>query len=80
MIEIVVHTFRVGDVEDPVLYASGPLYEWEHSEQGQWIMNHAVESPVWYQSIDYMNYGHKFIIRAKLNDQDALFYRLKWGI
>ena len=54
--KIVVHKFRVGDVEDPQLYAGAPLYEWEHSEVGQWVMKHSKEQPTWSQYTDPYSY------------------------
>lgn len=64
--EVVVHTFTMGDVEDPDLYAAHPLWEWQQSEQGKWIMEHAVETPIWHRTVDVYNYGHKYSISAKL--------------
>jgi hypothetical protein len=63
--ELVVHSFTMGDVEDPDLYAAQPLSEWERSEQGQWIMKHAVETPTWYRMADPVSYGYKYEIRAR---------------
>jgi hypothetical protein len=76
--EVIVHQFKMGDVEDPILYASQPLYEWEHSEEGQWIMSHAVESPVWHRHADPFNYGYNFAITAKLKERDYTHWLVKW--
>lgn len=65
--EVVVHTFTMGDVEDPDLYAAEPLYKWQQSEMGQWIMTNAVETPSWYRIPDVMQYGYRYEIRAKLS-------------
>jgi hypothetical protein len=40
-----VHEFRMGDVEDPDVYAAGPLLDWQKSAAGAWVMEHAVEVP-----------------------------------
>ena len=40
---IIFREFNLGDVEDPQLYAAFPLSEWEKSEEGNWVMNHAIE-------------------------------------
>jgi hypothetical protein len=64
--EVVVHTFTMGDVEDPDLYAAQPLWEWQQSEIGQWVMEHAVESPCWHRMHDQFNHGYHYVIRAKL--------------
>lgn len=76
---IKVHGFTVGDVEDPEIYAAQPLWEWQNSDAGKWVMEHAIETPVYHQSIDHMTYGYKYVIVAKLTDQDAFVYTLKWG-
>jgi hypothetical protein len=65
--EIVVHEFAMGDVEDPDLYAAEPLWQWQQSEGGRWIMTHAVETPSWHRIPDQLQYGYKFQIRAKLS-------------
>jgi hypothetical protein len=63
--ELIVHTFNVGDVEDPDLYAAEPLFEWEKSEPGQWVMKHALETPSWYRAVDFHTFGYKYHIKAK---------------
>jgi hypothetical protein len=65
--EIVVHSFTMGDVEDPDLYAAEPLLKWENSEIGQWVMAHAIETPCWYRVPDMMQWGYRYEIRAKLS-------------
>ena len=77
--KVIVHKFRMGDVEDPILYASQPMCEWEASEQGQWVMAHAVETPVWHQQPDMLTWGHQFIITAKLRGRDYTYWVMKWG-
>ena len=64
--EVVVHEFTMGDVEDPDLYAAEPLWKWQQSEEGRWIMEHAAETPSWYRIPDTMQYGYRYEIRAKL--------------
>ena len=64
--EVVVHEFTMGDVEDPDLYAAEPMWKWQQSEEGQWVMEHAVETPSWYRISDSLQYGYRFQIRAKL--------------
>ena len=39
--DVVVHEFPMGDVEDPDLYAAQPLWDWQNSEAGAWVMEHA---------------------------------------
>lgn len=77
--EVVVHSFSMGDVEDPDLYAAQPLYEWEHSEQGQWIMKNAADIPTWYRIADPISYGYKYQIRAKLMGPALTEWLLRYG-
>ena len=76
--DILVHTFRLGDVEDPEIYAAGPLFDWERSDAGQWVMKHAVGKPYWTKRIDYHSYGYEFNVVARLSEADQIFFRLKY--
>jgi hypothetical protein len=77
--DVVVHKFTMGDVEDPDLYAAQPLWEWQESEMGKWVMAHAMESPVWHRQPDMMQYGYQYAVTAKLRGKDHTFWQLKWG-
>jgi hypothetical protein len=77
--EIVVHSFSMGDVEDPDLYAAQPLYEWEKSEAGQWVMKNAADTPTWYRIADPMSYGYQYQIRAKLMGPALTEWLLRHG-
>ena len=77
--DVTVHQFSIGDVEDPDLYAANPIIEWQNTEQGQWIMAHAMESPIWHRMVDHASFGYNYVIRAKLKDVDYTFYQLKWS-
>jgi hypothetical protein len=76
---VVVHEFSLGDVEDPDLYAAQPLYDWEHSERGQWVMNNACDIPTWYRMADPTSYGYKYQIRAKLTGPALTEWLLRHG-
>ena len=76
--DMVVHRFRMGDVEDPVLYAAQPISEWQQTEAGQFVMENAVEPPWWVRTIDQYSYGFEFAIMARMKEADQTFYRLKF--
>jgi hypothetical protein len=76
--EVVVHRFRMGDVEDPDLYAAQPLWEWQESEAGKFVMEHAVETPIWHRQADLQNYGHQYIIVAELEKKKLSEFYLKF--
>jgi hypothetical protein len=76
--EMVVHTFSVGDCEDPDLYAGEPLWNWQQSESGKWVMENAFEKPSWHRHVDHMTYGYQYQIRARLTPEQITFFELKF--
>ena len=76
---LTVHEFSLGDVDDPEIYAAEPIYKWQQTEAGKFVMEHAVEEPFWGRSVDHINWGYRYRIRAKLTDQDATYFLLKYG-
>ena len=76
--DVVVASFNIGDVDDPDLYAAQPIYEWQQTEAGKWVMEHAVDEPFWHrESIPWLM-GYKYLIVARLKEQDELYWTLKW--
>jgi hypothetical protein len=75
---VIVHTFRMSDVEDPDLWAGQTLYEWEHSEAGQWIMQNSIEQPSWHRHMDPSTYGYLYTVRAYLTDKAYTYWKLKY--
>ena len=76
--DVMVYEFTMGDVEDPDLYAAQPIWEWQESEAGKFVMEHAVESPYWIRQIDHGSYGHQYRIMARLSEQNQTFFKLKF--
>jgi hypothetical protein len=77
--DMVVYRFRMGDVEDPVMYAAQPIWEWQQTEAGKFVMEHAVESPWWMRTVDAATYGFEFAIVARMRESDQTFYMLKYA-
>jgi hypothetical protein len=76
-ITVLAHKFTVGDVEDPDIYAAQPIYEWQQSEAGQWMMKHSDPTPSWHQS-EWPLYGTNYQIRGYLTPQLYTFWKLKY--
>jgi hypothetical protein len=76
--KVTVHQFTVGDAEDPDLYAGEPLWKWQQSENGKWVMDNAIETPEWHRMIDHLTYGYKYAITAKLKERDYMLWVLKF--
>jgi hypothetical protein len=77
--DVCVHTFSVGDVEDPVVYAAAPLFDWQESAAGQWVLANAEEKPYWIKDLDYYTYMYRFRVMARLSEFNETFFRLKYG-
>jgi hypothetical protein len=77
--KIVVHKFTVGDVEDPEIYAAEPMWKWQQTDQGKFVMEHAIDKPVWNRYVDYGNYGHQYAIVAELEMKKLSEFYLRWG-
>jgi hypothetical protein len=76
--DVVVHTFAMGDVEDPDLYAARLMLDWQNSEAGAWVMENALEQPFWHRHVDPIIFGYRYYIVARLRDQDQTYWALKW--
>ena len=74
---VLFHQFRLGDVEDPEIYAAGPILDWEKTEAGQWVMAHA-HDPTFNIHPDMETYGYKVSITGQLEERDEVYYRLKY--
>jgi hypothetical protein len=77
--KVVVHKFNLADVEDPDIYAAGPIFDWERSEAGQFVMKHAVDKPEWHRHMDSMFMGYRYLIIAELEAKKLSEFYLRWG-
>jgi hypothetical protein len=77
--KVVVHSFNLSDVDDPDIYAAGPIFDWERSEAGQFVMKHSVDQPEWHRRIDQMSMGYRYIIIAELEKKKLSEFYLRWG-
>ena len=75
---LIVYEFNMGDVEDPALYAGFPLGEWQNSEAGKWVTEHAIETPSWHLTHSPHNFGYVVYVTANFKDADATFFKLKF--
>jgi hypothetical protein len=74
---MIFHEFNIGDVEDPEIYAGHPLWEWQQTEAGKWVMQHC-SNPTYKTMIDQNTYGYKVIIYGDLSAEDATYFTLKY--
>ena len=76
--DVCVHEIRMGDVEDPDIYVAAPIWEWQQTAAGKFIMEHAVGKPYWIQHRDHSSYYLLYRIMARLSEQNEVFWRLKY--
>ncbi len=74
--KIVLHTFTIADVEDPVVYAAEPIYQWQQTPQGKFCMEKATDLEFHTQD-DPMNFGFKVAITGYLSGKNATMWALK---
>jgi hypothetical protein len=77
--DVCVHEFRLSDVDDPEIYLAEPVSDWQKSEAGQWVMEHAAQQPYWIKQMDLTSYVYQIRIMARLSEQNQTFFQLKWG-
>lgn len=79
IVRVNVHKIRMGDVEDPDLMVAQSIYEWQQSEMGKFIMDKALDAPMWHKMQDTDMWGWTYVITAYLKESDHTFWQLKWG-
>ena len=77
-VKVLVHKFSLGDVDDPEIYAAQPIYEWQQTEAGKWIMENSLPTPSWHRNHDLYNYGYTYQIRAYLTPKQLTYWKLKF--
>jgi hypothetical protein len=77
--KVVVHTFGIGDVEDPEIYAAEPIWQWQQTDAGKFVMEHAIDTPSYHQSLDYHTYGYRYAVVAELEAKKLSEFYLRWG-
>lgn len=73
-----VATIKMGDVEDPDLLVAQPIYEWQKTEAGKYVMENSVPRPSWTRHMDHMTYGYKYIITAYFTPKKLTYYKLRF--
>jgi hypothetical protein len=76
---IVFKSFLLGDCEDPEIYAAHPIWEWQQTEAGKWVMEHAIETPSFRITSDPLTYGYRVDVYGKLEGSDLTYFKLKWS-
>jgi hypothetical protein len=79
MPQVLLHSFRMGDVEDPYLYAAFPISEWQKTDHGKWVMEHVQDQPTFYCNADPNSWGFRVTIMGELSEPNITYLKLRWG-
>lgn len=72
----VICKFTLGDVEDPEVYVAQPIYEWQQTDQGKWVMQHC-KDPQYHIHADHSVYGYRVVITAHVTPKRWTEYVLR---
>jgi hypothetical protein len=74
----VVHTIKMGDVDEPDIMVRELIYEWQQTDAGKWIMDNSNPKPSWHHFNDLYNYSYIYQIKAYLTHKQLVYYKLKY--
>jgi hypothetical protein len=75
---IAFHSFSMGDVDDVDIYVAQPIYEWQQTEQGKWVMENA-RNLTYHTAPDPHAFGYRITISGEMDTGPLLTeYLLKW--
>lgn len=77
-IEYKVCSIRMGDVEDPDIMVGEPIYKWQETDAGKYVMENSAPRPMWRREADYTNYGFMYHIFAYFTPEQLTYYKLKY--
>lgn len=75
----IVHRFRMSDVEDPEIYVAQPIYDWQQTEHGKWVMKHG-RDPQYHMHMEPVTYGYQIIITAHITPKRWTEYCLRFPL
>ncbi len=68
----------MGDVDDIDIYVAQPIYEWQQTEQGKWVMEHA-NNLTYHTAADPYTFGYRITICGEMDQGSKLTeYLLKY--
>jgi hypothetical protein len=71
-----VHKFVMSDVEDVEIYIAQPLYEWQQTDHGKWVMANA-KDPTYHINADPITYGYQITVTAHITPKRWTEYVLR---
>lgn len=75
----IVHRFKMSDVEDPEIYVAQPIYDWQQTEHGKWVMAHG-RDPQYHIHMEPITYGYQVVITAHITPKRWTEYCLRFPL
>jgi hypothetical protein len=76
--KITFYSFTMGDVDDVDIFVAAPIYDWQQTDQGKWVMEHARDLR-YHTSPDFSSFGYLITIRGEIDPGPRLTeYLLRW--
>lgn len=73
-----VHSFKLGDVDDPDLYIAQPIWEWRQTDAGKYVMENSSPKASWHRYMDTNTYGYEYFIMAYFTPEQLTYWKLKF--
>ena len=76
----VFYKIRMSDCEDPDLMVAEPIYKWQQTDAGKFVMENSIKDTIeWHRHFDHTIYGHTYSIVSEMEAKKLTEYYLKWG-
>jgi hypothetical protein len=77
-VKITFHRFNIADTEDPDVMLAEPVWQWQQTDHGRWVMANA-HNLTYHHQPDASYWGYDVVIRGDLADPRKITeYFLRW--
>lgn len=76
--KVVVHRFKIFEFEEPDLHAAEPIWKWQNSDEGKFVLEHAISTPEYRSQIDHIGLGYEYAIIAELEKKKLSEFYLRF--
>ena len=76
---VIVHRFSMPSIEDHVITAAEPLYQWENSEAGKFIKTNSIDKPTWHHSLSLTGWEVDYVVIAELEKKKYSEFLMRFG-
>lgn len=77
-VQLLVHTIKMSDVEDPDIMVAEPIYKWQQTDAGKWAMAKSNPTPKWVRGNNPKTYYHEYKIYGYFTPEEVCFWKLKY--